>query len=268
MVSTRKHIPATLDLPVSGPEQSPRFARGTREQLRLDRDDVVTQPFESLGEMPQWEDRVENIVHDLRHPVHNIAIEMAVMERRLEATQENQDGIARVRENLAYMQRVIVELLESATVEHVSLQVNPTELCSLLHRVLGRIGAAEDRDRVDIEASHSVVAHVDAHRIERVITNLLQNALAYSLASERIVMRLERHGNVVRLSVIDRGRGISASEASSVFDKYKRSASSSDRDGSGIGLYVCRRIVEAHGGRIGLRSELGRGSRFVVELPV
>lgn len=267
MFSTRKHD-TTATLQDCAPQRRTRFARGTHEQLKPEPDDVLEQPLESLGEAPQWEEQVANIVHDLRHPVHNIGIEMSVMERQLAATQENQEGIERVRENLAYMQRVIVELLESAAAEHIVLNVKPTELCSLLHRVLDRVGAAEDRDRVRIEASHSVVAHVDAHRIERVITNLLQNALAYAPAPAQIVMRLERHGNVVRLSVIDRGRGISASDASSLFDKYKRSASSSDRDGFGIGLYVCRKIVEAHGGRIGLRSVLGRGSRFVVELPV
>ncbi|MBA3462519.1 MAG: HAMP domain-containing histidine kinase [Deltaproteobacteria bacterium] len=262
MSSTSKYVdtvpPKVEDLAAEPP---PRLARGTHERITLD-------PEEAVAPASRWDEHVADIVHDLRHPVHNIAIEMAVMERQLGATHANQEGIARVRENLAYMERVIVELLESAAAEHVVLRLVPTELCSLLQRVMERVGAAEDRERVRIEASHSVVAHVDAHHIERVISNLLQNALAYAPAPAKIVMRIERRANVVKLSVIDHGIGISSTDASWVFEKYTRGASSSDRDGSGIGLYVCRKIVEAHGGRIALRSTLGRGSRFVIELPV
>jgi signal transduction histidine kinase len=118
-----------------------------------------------------------------------------------------------------------------------------------------------------LEGSDSITVVVDDMRIQRVVANLVQNALKYSPASSGIVVRLERDEACARVSVIDAGPGISPAEATYVFDKYKRAKSARAQEGTGLGLYVSRKIVEAHGGRIGVDSVRGAGSRFYFELP-
>src|SRR5439155_6428116 len=126
-----------------------------------------------------------------------------------------------------------------------------TELRWLVRRIVERVVTTKERDRVFVDTPEPIFARVDVHRIARVLTNLLQDALEYAPAPSKIIVRLEHHVRSARILVIDRGRGLAAQEMISVFDKYTRSASSSETDGSGLGLYVCRKIVEAHGGRIG-----------------
>jgi signal transduction histidine kinase len=79
-----------------------------------------------------------------------------------------------------------------------------------------------------------------------------------------VTVRLEIHRRVARISVIDGGPGLTAEECRAVFERYRRGS----RDGHGLGLYISRRIVEAHGGRIGVASTPGKGCRFYFELPL
>ena len=111
---------------------------------------------------------------------------------------------------------------------------------------------------------------LDTNAVDRAIANLLDNAIKYSKNGGRIEVRLVRSGSEVILSVSDRGIGIPADEHDRVFDRFHRVSTGLVHDvkGTGLGLSLVQHIVHAHGGRVRLESELGKGSTFFIHLPV
>jgi signal transduction histidine kinase len=108
----------------------------------------------------------------------------------------------------------------------------------------------------------------DAIRIEQVATNLLSNAVKYSPESSDIEIVLERNGSTAMLSISDHGIGITAADRAKLFEPFRRGKNVGNIGGTGLGLSVSRKIVEAHGGSIDVRSEPGLGSSFSVRLPL
>jgi signal transduction histidine kinase len=119
---------------------------------------------------------------------------------------------------------------------------------------------------VSIECAAPIVGRWDPSRLEQVVTNLVTNAAKFG-AGKPIAIRIERAGEDARLSVIDRGIGIDPARLPHVFDRFERAVPSSSYGGLGLGLYIARSIVAAHGGTIAIDSRLGEGSTFTVTLP-
>jgi signal transduction histidine kinase len=108
----------------------------------------------------------------------------------------------------------------------------------------------------------------DATALERVFGNLLHNALKYTPADGGITVRSERDGAGVSATVIDTGVGIAADEVTTIFDRYRRPVSGRAKHGSGLGLFIAKALVEAHGGSISVVTSPGIGSEFTVRLPL
>jgi signal transduction histidine kinase len=118
-----------------------------------------------------------------------------------------------------------------------------------------------------VDATTSVVGDWDRARLEQVVTNLLSNAIKYA-AGAPVDVRVWKEGDGARLSVRDRGIGIAPSETSRIFEPFERAVSSRHYGGLGLGLYIVRRIVESHSGRVVVDSRPGEGATFTVELPL
>jgi PAS domain S-box-containing protein len=119
------------------------------------------------------------------------------------------------------------------------------------------------------EGAHGLCANVDRDRLTQVLTNLLSNAIKFSETGGAVLTRLEGHGEVLRIAVIDHGAGIPEAFRGRVFQRFAQadSADSRRKGGTGLGLSICRTIVEEHGGRIWFESSEGRGTAFFIELP-
>lgn len=113
----------------------------------------------------------------------------------------------------------------------------------------------------------SVVGFFDRDRIEQVMVNLLTNALKYGKGNA-VTLRLMVLNNVARLEIQDHGIGVKPENVEVIFKKYERIVSADEVSGLGIGLFICREIVEAHGGKIWVESIFGEGSKFIAELPL
>jgi signal transduction histidine kinase len=107
----------------------------------------------------------------------------------------------------------------------------------------------------------------DASRLEQVVTNLLSNAIKFG-TGQPIEIRIHKSGNGAELAVTDHGIGIDPARQPFVFERFERAVSWANYGGLGLGLYITRWIVHAHGGRIRVESRLGAGATFIVELPV
>lgn len=217
-------------------------------------------------------DDLAAIVHDLKNPLATIALESYMLELRFEQAIDDAmvRAFARIRHNLDFADRLVHDLLDLASSNAGSLELvrRPTELAALLEDVVERSVPSRDRTRVFLEAPRAVVASIDDVRIQRVVANLVQNALKYSPATAGVIVRLETPPGAVRISVTDAGPGIPVHEQRALFDRFRRASTGAGIEGTGLGLYVSRQIVEAHGGVIGVENLRGAGARFYFELPV
>lgn len=274
MESTRSSKAGPLATRGPQPSEDLRFALGTVEGPRppsqLANEGAGGGKHDSERDAMR-EDDVAQIVHDLRDPLATIALETYVLDRKLANGDriDSRSTVARILRNVEFLDRMIQDLLDSCSVRdgHFELHRRPTDLRALLEEVVDRATSTRDRERVILDAPVRITLAIDALRIERVIANLLGNALKHAPQDGEIVVRLEVGAQTARVSVTDTGPGMSPAETSYIFEKYRRGPAAHGRDGRGLGLYVCKKIVEAHGGRIGVDSVRGVGSRFFFELP-
>jgi signal transduction histidine kinase len=217
------------------------------------------------------DDHLVELVHDFKSPLATISLEMSLLQETMASTAPPavRASIARVARNVAYIDRLVRDLLDSSSIDagELSLQRRPTELCTLLRLVLDRSIASRDRARIYLDVPDHVIVNVDAPRIERVVANMLSNALKYGPTSGGIIVRLEVLAGNVRISVIDGGAGVDDAARALIFNRFMRTSDARTYEGSGLGLYVSRKIVEAHGGTIGTDHVAHVGSRFFFELP-
>ena len=240
-------------------KQPMRFASGTQE---LD-------PIAIANDGISGDDIVQ-IVHDLKTPLTAIALEVEMMQDQFAHLEPGLARVAaaRITRNVAFLDRMVRDLLDLAALgsSALALVLEPTELRSLIEDVIERIVSPADRTRVFLEADGPLTLVIDAARIERVISNLLANALKFAPKATGIVVRLDREASAASISVIDSGPGLTSAQMAYIFDKYRRV--DHRLEGSGLGLYISKRIVEAHGGHIGVERVRGVGSRFFFDLPV
>jgi signal transduction histidine kinase len=120
--------------------------------------------------------------------------------------------------------------------------------------------------RLVIASPRTVLGSWDARRLERVVTNLLANAIKFG-GGHPIELTVREAGDVAEVEVSDHGIGIAQDQLPKIFDRFERAVSTAHYGGLGLGLYLARSIVESHGGTIGVTSRAGEGSRFTVRLP-
>ena len=166
------------------------------------------------------------------------------------------------------MQAQIQALLEYARVGRRKIEVCPTDTQAMVNQVLHDLHLAIETNGVDVRAENLPMVMADPNLLPQVFQNLISNALKFRTeADPRVRVRADSNANEWQLSVEDNGIGMDPKAAGQIFGLFRRLHSQAEYPGTGIGLAVCKRIVESHGGRIWVESTPGAGSAFRFTLP-
>jgi two-component system sensor histidine kinase KdpD len=169
------------------------------------------------------------------------------------------------------MTRVVNNILDMTRLESgpVQLDLQWYSLEEILGAVLGRLKAQLGQRTVEVDIPQDLpMLHVDGVLFEKVLINLLENAAKYTPACTHISVCASLQGGNIQLRVMDDGPGIPRGSEQQLFEKFYRGQTEGAISGTGLGLSLCRAIVEAHGGRIGAQNRPEGGAAFVLELPV
>ncbi len=232
---------------------------------RIDADDI-------LG---RRDDFLAMVSHDLRNDLIGIALSVGEL---LGNARDDDSGqkIFRWATNIqrinVRMSRLIGDLLDVVSIEAGKFKVVPEnqDVDTAVDEVIESFAAIASAKGVELKVTRierSFSARFDRHRIQQVLGNLLTNALKYTGQGGTVAVRTERDGDRVCFSVADEGPGIAAYHLDTIFDRYAQ-GTRQHRAGLGLGLYIARRIVEAHHGKIWAESQRGRGSTFYFSLPL
>jgi len=170
------------------------------------------------------------------------------------------------------MEGIITNLLElsRAQADKLKLAHVTVSLNSAAEKVISQVKLFHNSHIYTIEADLDLPTVTgDPVRIERILYNLVDNAAKYSPKNTEVTIKIERRIGDVAVSVTDRGMGIPMDRLGELFEPFQRLVDSSENaKGLGLGLVVCKRLVEAHGGSIGVQSERGKGTTFTFTLPL
>ncbi len=246
-----------------------RLARREAEQAQQ----LLSFQNEQLLELDTLKDEfVSNVSHELRTPLTSISGYVELMlEDEEDEQRRNYLGI--VDRNAERLLGLVSDLLFSARLQAGRLEVEHVEV-DLRHLVLEAVESAGPRAEtagVELTSVPEKVPPIsgEAVRLAQLLDNLISNAIKFTPSAGRVRVALSSHDNLVRLEVSDTGIGISEEERERLFERFFRSQTALERQiqGTGLGLYISKAIVEAHGGQIGVESGSAGGTTFVVEFP-
>ena len=225
------------------------------------------------------DDLTDMIVHDLRTPLTSMNLSLDLLKRTLNdesKAAQRERFVQTANRSAADMLQLVNQLLDVAKLEAGQLRLNYGEhsLAKLLQEKTAvfqpQLLASQKHFTVALPDNLPLI-RMDADLIDRVVDNLLGNALKYTNAGGQITLRAQRAGNKLVVAIADDGEGIDPTKANQIFDKFYQVQDANGRPlrrGTGLGLSFCKMVVEAHNGRIWVESKEGEGSTFYFALPL
>jgi len=214
--------------------------------------------------------------HELRTPVAALQLQLQLLQRVARRSRETVPTA--VTERLGLLERqtrrvalLVTELLDLSRMSlgRLELKREPVDVAELAREVSAPFlddPAAAGGSPVELASDGPAVGQFDRVRLEQVLTNLLANAAKFG-EGKPIVVRVESREDAIRLAVVDQGIGVAPEDRERIFGRFERAVPAQHFGGLGLGLYIARQIVEAHGGTIRIDSAPGAGSTFTVDLP-
>jgi signal transduction histidine kinase len=222
------------------------------------------------------ERRLAFLAHELKSPITTIGLKLSALARKSTRAKEVDassfaSALAMINRQFERLTVLVDSLLDLSRIQRGRLVLSKEriDLAALAKEVTERMAetALLAKCALRLEANQPVWGDWDRLRLEQVVTNLLSNAFKYA-AGTPVQIVVDSDGINARLSVSDRGIGIPEADRQRIFEPFERATGLQQKPGLGLGLYLVQEIVRAHGGRVDVHSDAGRGSTFVVHLPI
>lgn len=211
------------------------------------------------------------VSHDLRTPLSSIIAGATSLQQRDVAwtEPERDEFLANIEAEARRLDRLVANLLNFSRIESGLLQATKDwhDIAGIIDDVAARLRSRGRTHQINVEVESDLPpVELDYVEIEEVLTNLVENAMKYAPVKSEVLIRARRVAGSVQVEVLDRGPGVPAGSATRIFEPFQRGDAA--RPGTGLGLAVAKRFVEAHGGHIWSEQRAGGGSAFVFTLPV
>jgi signal transduction histidine kinase/DNA-binding response OmpR family regulator len=228
------------------------------------------------------------VSHELRTPLTSVLANVQMSERGLRGlVAQEADGqrtkleryhqlLAQSDRQLSRLNRLIADLLDVSriTAGKLAMRMERCDIGTIVQEGVQALQASWPHRVIELELPKRMPIQIDADpdRIEQVVVNLVTNACKYSPPDQPVHVRVRREQTQVRISVQDHGPGLSPAQQTQLFERFARLADVAQQDGSGVGLglglYICKTIIERHGGTMEIQSQVGRGSTFSFTVPL
>ena len=220
------------------------------------------------------DDLISIVSHDLRSFLGAIAMNAEMLRRLAVTNQELVDAVRysqSIQNIAAEMTRIVGDLLDVASIEagKIAIVAAPQDAGRLVHKAIELFRPTALAAAVSLAAEvadDNLHAVFDADRVVQVLSNVVGNALKFTPAGGRVVVSVTREAAAIQFAVADTGEGIPADTLATIFERFSQGRRV-DRRGLGLGLFIAKRIVDAHGGKMWAESTVGRGSTFFFTLP-
>lgn len=257
---------------VSGGDFSVKVNSGGNDEVG----ELVTNFNSMAAELSLAEERRRNLIadvaHELRTPVSDIRSYLEAMHDDLmPASQTNLDSIY---EDIILLSRLIndLQLLAIADAGELNLVYQPDNIARVITSAVASVQPRANNKGVSLKLDlpdQLPVVEIDSQRISQILYNLLDNAIRHTPHGGEIRVAIQEHNEHVEVIVSDNGEGIPPEDLTHIFERFYRVDKSRAKatGGNGLGLTIAKRLVEAHGGKIKVQSEIGKGSRFAFTMP-
>lgn len=265
-------------------EASKKLASGSYQRIPLEGPLDIREVAESFNEMSSRIQEIQtsqkkfiaDVSHELKTPLTSIqGFSRALLDGTITNQEEFRDAADVIFSESDRMSKLVADLLTLAKIDSGAdvLNLAPVDLNQLLKEIVVKFHYQAEKDSIVVEDKipHLPIIHADKDKLNQVFSNLLDNAIKYSLSPGNVNLTGYSGKDMVEIQVIDSGVGLSESDQKHIFDRFfqvDKSRRSSSGKGAGLGLSISKEVIEAHGGTITVQSSPGKGSTFTVKLPL
>ena len=213
------------------------------------------------------------VAHDLRNPIAAVESLAMMMELDDDLSEDTLDSVSMIKASCVKARSIISDLLEAAKNENLTnIELQKTEMNQWLKGIINMWKIQKDlkNNVVLLSGANPVHANINNEKFQRVLDNLISNAMKFSKEKDNIELHLEQKGNKVIVKIKDHGLGIPADMLPHIFERFSKAGRTGlkGEQSTGLGLSIVKQIVESHKGAIRVESEEGKGTTFVIDLPV
>lgn len=211
--------------------------------------------------------------HELKTPLAGIKVYAQILERRLGKKHDTQTShyLRQMNKQIDRLSSLVMELLDIRRIEEgkITFNTEPFNIGNLIQEIVSDVSGTT-KHKITVTGSKNIDIVADRDRIGQVLVNLLSNAIKYSPSRKNISIKYSKNSDVVVVRVQDFGSGIPQNDQKKIFERfYQTEGREKDYNASlGLGLYISKEIIERHGGKIWVKSKVGRGSSFFFTLPL
>ena len=214
--------------------------------------------------------------HELRSPITPMKLQMGLLlENRFgKLTKKQKESLEMISKNAEHLDKLIADILDISRIQAGGLKIKPKkiQLADCIKETIENVKSSAHRENITLRAKIAKLPEItaDKHRIIQVLSNLINNAIKFTPAKGKVTIEAEKQKNSVLVKIKDTGIGIAEKDLKKIFEPFFQVDSSYTRKykGSGLGLSVCKGIIEQHNGKIWAESKLGKGSTFYLTLPL